>query len=115
MEKLVYSSDQLKEIYAKLFDAFRYSLQHFNVYQFEKEYNNFIGKLVAIVDNFKLYNFDKDYDFIILLDNLEYIILHLENAYQLFHIAQGTLDDVIDKEFPMLVEKFEVFSHENKI
>ena len=106
MEKLACSSDQLKEIYARLFDAFRYSLQHFNIYQLEKEYNNFIAKLVEIVNIFKSYHLHTDANFTVLLDNLEYIIKHLENAYQLFTTAQGTFDEIMNEEFPMFVEKF---------
>lgn len=105
---------QLKEVYVKLFDAFRYSLQHFNVYQFEKEYTNFIGRLVEIVNVFK--TLDDDPDFTILLDNLEYIIKQLENSFQLFNTAQVTFDMIMNEEFPMFVEKFEgITTHENKI
>jgi hypothetical protein len=116
MEKLSYTEAQIKEVYEQLFEAFRYSLQHFNAYQFDIEYNNFVHKLVEIVDKFKLYHMDIDANYSLLMDTLEYIIHHLETAYQLFHIAQSNLDEIMDTEFPMLVEKFDIMQgHNNEV
>lgn len=93
------------EFYNKLFDAFRYSLQHFNQYQFEQEYNQFVKKLIEIID-FVDHNTDlKTHDGIIELQNsLHNVLDRLEQAYKLFMSGRAILDEVMDKEFPETIE-----------
>jgi hypothetical protein len=96
-------------LYQTVFDAFVFSLSHFDLTKYKSDYNIFIEKLVDIIDYLNKNNTNNNADIINFISELEYLLDTFHNSYESFIAASNTIDSILEIDFPNFVTKIENF------